>query len=130
MKPFPYLALLACLFVGCAGSSGWRAYQQGRAAAEQDIARGILVQWQSGCCLPGLGAAEYRQMMADRYGVALRYDDCRVPRKREIWRNGYNDTARRIIESRWGTNIWDATRNDAERRARRASMPPSLSWGR
>jgi hypothetical protein len=115
MKRSCHLFALLTLLMGCVGPSDWRAYQRGRAKAERDTARGVLVHWSSGCCLPAAAASEYHYLLRECYGIEVRMHRCRDTRELACWRNGYNEISERIIADRWGTNVWAATWSEAER---------------
>jgi hypothetical protein len=107
------LAIVA--LAGCVSSGEWRAYQNGRMEAERDTNLGIFKVWNSGCCLPTPAAGDYSRLMRERYGITFPTDPCVSSHRRQIWRKGYNDFSERIIEKRWGTNVWTATWAEAER---------------
>jgi hypothetical protein len=91
------------------------AYQQGRADALRDLAKGVLAYETFG--LPKPDFSEYQQVLLERYKIELRpIAGCVVDSRILGHSYGYNQIMGPEIERRYGDRVWDQAEAEAEQR--------------
>jgi tetratricopeptide (TPR) repeat protein len=95
-------------------------YKKGRAAAAEDIKKGIYVIQTYGMFLPNnypwpTRGDIYESILKEKYKVSFaRVAGCTMETEEGEYADGYNEAARAGIEARYGKGIWAKVRRQAE----------------
>jgi len=104
------------VLIGCATNDAYsvsRAYERGRAAANRDLAKGVLAIEGWGLLITPV-SRETDRFLLETYGIQTRIvGRCEANSRIRAHAVGYNEVAQAEIERRFGKDIWENATKEA-----------------